>query len=135
MLLAFASLALSFASPANAQAPSLVGLWSHTAYLPNGQPFASYWVQFTADGQIVERLAVSAGISEYYGTYAFDPQNSVLRFSFTDYAPKQNCAAVCLPVQPVFPIGTVYTVPLQFQSPDTFIWMDASGPMQFVRQQ
>ena len=54
---------------------------------------------------------------------------------FSDYAPKVGFTVVCIAIPPVVQIGVPFTVQLQFESPNQFVWMDAGGPMAFVRQQ
>lgn len=105
---------------------TIVGTWSTTLYTTQGQVLGSVFVQFRPDGRYQRRMIVQGGAVDTFGSYRFDPQQSMLQYRAEDYAPKT--------LPPVEPMGQVFTIQIQFLSPNLFVIQDASGPLRWVRQ-
>ena len=104
----------------------LVGTWSTTLVQTDGQPFASIFIQFRPDGRYQKRMIVRGGTVDTFGSYQFDPQQSVIHYRAEDYQPRT--------LPPVEPMGQWLTMPVQFQSQNLMFLQDASGPIRWIRQ-
>jgi hypothetical protein len=129
IMIAAAFALLSFTG-AHAQSNPIVGLWSTSLYggYGPGQAFGVLYFSFFPDGSCRQRFIVRQGGTpvDYICRYQLSPDGSVLRYTLIDYTPK------LLP--PTMRIGSNFTAQMQWQNQSNFILMDASGPMQFVRQ-
>ena len=75
----------------------VVGTWSTTLVQTDGQPFASIFIQFRPDGRYQKRMIVRGGTVDTFGSYQFDPQQSVIHYRAEDYQPRN--------LPPVEPMG------------------------------
>jgi hypothetical protein len=116
-------------------AQDIVGTWSSPIVDSQGNTTAVIFMTFGADGSFQEYLTTNMGASTYYGSYQMDAAQAAVSFVLQDYEPKEFCSSVgCSPLPPSLPLGQSMTLPIQWQSPNLFIGMDASGPMRFIRQ-
>jgi hypothetical protein len=104
----------------------IVGTWSTTLYTTDGQAFASLFIQFRPDGRYQKRMIVRGGTVDTFGSYQFDPQQSVIHYRAEDYQPRT--------LPPSEPMGQWITMPIQFQSQNLMFSQDASGPIRWIRQ-
>ena len=120
---------IGFAGAAQAQGgygSPIVGTWSTTLVQTDGQPFASIFIQFRPDGRYQKRMIVRGGTVDTFGSYQFDPQQSVIHYRAEDYQPRN--------LPPVEPMGQWISMPIQFQSQNLMFSQDASGPIRWIRQ-
>lgn len=132
---ALLAMAVALAGTALAQVSPVVGLWSSSQTLPDGTPYSSYWLLFNPDGTFQERIIYQGGVTNYIGQYQYDPSSGVMQFVFVDYEPKMDCTFACIPINPMFPLNSPFTVQVQMTGPGQLIWADAGTPMVFTRQQ
>jgi hypothetical protein len=103
-----AVVALVLASPAAAQQnPLTLGHWLNTYRDPQPRHSGSYVydLRYFPNGQAVLILTVTNGQTRVMWNYRMTDANGYDAVA-VDYAPKQNCVAVCLPMPPLVPMGT-----------------------------
>ena len=121
-------LALLCFAPASAGSP-LVGNWSSTIDWGNRQAGLYVTLAIGADGRLHERVMNHMGMAyDLIGTYRMDPTGRVMRFVWTDYAPKQICVGGnCTPMGPPQPLGVAHTNRIRSQNPNFFIGTTDDG--------
>lgn len=138
-----ALLVLAAAGPVPAQTNPLVGIWSTTLTDTAERPIGTIFVQYGADGSLVQQINTQwsaitqsgASTVTYYGVYQFDVASSTLQFRMDRIDPPQLCDGVtCYPTPPIMPMGQVLSTPLQFVQKNLYVVQDASGPLRFIKQ-
>lgn len=112
-----------------AQSNPVVGLWSSSMPLPNGQPYATFLYQFNPDGSYQEQMTVvSAGIANYYGRWQFDPQQMTLTTTIYQFTPAT--------IPPLQQVGVPYTDAVRFAAGGGVLYVAQNGtvPLVLTRQ-
>ena len=96
--------------------PLVGGHWLTTYEDPSyGHPGSyAYDLRFEPDNRATMTLAVTNSVSQVLFRYTMTGPASFESIA-VDYAPKQNCAAVCLPLPPFIPMGTVSRCDFQIE--------------------
>lgn len=129
-VVAMAAACAGLASPAWAQTPSIVGVWSETTHDQYGNPLNAVWDEYTADGKLHIRFITPAGTEDYYGVYQLTNGGATLQARIDDFSPKQICTMICSAVTPMMPMGQVMNSPVRFAGPNVLV----VGTDQFNRQ-
>jgi len=108
---------LGGATTADAQTPSIVGLWSHRVITAQG-PVGVIWDEFHANGQLHVKIVNPMLTMDYFGVYQVLNNGTVVRAQVNDYTPKQMCTMVCSATMPELPIGRPGDSPLRFAGPN-----------------
>jgi len=107
--LVLASAVFIAASIASAETNPLVGRWLTTYMDPRGITNYASEITVEPNGAMSMTTSVSgsggSGQNTLFYSYQMTGENSFTA-RVIDYSPKQMCGVVCLPVQPIIPIGT-----------------------------
>ena len=121
-----------------AQQNPLIGDWLNTQMDPRGITNSATAARFEPNGRVIIQLTVSgkggSGTQTLVATYRMTGPSSYTT-QMVDWEPKQNCQAVCLPVPPIIPMGTVSNCNFQpLNAVAMAVACDGQPPIQFTRQ-
>jgi hypothetical protein len=121
-------LALLCVAPASAGTP-LAGIWSSTIDWGNRKAGLYVTLGIAPGGGLRERVMNHAGMAyDLIGTYRMDATGRIMRFRWTDYAPKRICVGGnCTPIGPPQPLGIAHTSRIRMRNPNFFIGTTEDG--------
>jgi hypothetical protein len=121
-------LALLCTAPASAGSP-IAGTWSSTIDWGNRQAGLYVTLAIGADGHLRERVMNHMGMAyDLIGTYRMDATGRIMRFTWTDYAPKRICVGGnCTPMGQPQRLGIAHTSRIKWLNPNFFIGTTDDG--------
>ncbi len=111
-----------------AQNNPAVGYWTSILMARANDPYVSYEVQLSPDGQYAERMIVNpGGVALYSGTWSYEPQSSMLTYTITRWDP------ITIPPPAA---NHAVTVRVEFADGGYTMVMDQPGgvPLKFTKQ-
>jgi hypothetical protein len=128
-------LALACAAPAPAANP-LLGTWGDASNQVSRRTGIFSLLTIAPGGRVRIHTWNSMGMAyDLFGSYQMDATGRTMRFTWTDYAPKQICVGGnCTPMQPPQRLGVAHTSRIQFRTPNLFVGTTEDGTStQWVR--